>query len=272
MEPEQFNQLPFDTQVELMKNKPYFRRLNKSYYTQGEILFEQKYCDIDISINEIINYISGDDVEEFAIFYIHDEIITIDYYIIEENGDYEYVLLRREMYYKNVDMGEFQLISEDLDTGKDLGDIIELLSNENMYMDVKSVNHIVARRGIKKHRSFNSIDIDELEEPLFKETRGCKNAKEYTLNYMNNILKKNSGGVGDIGILFKHFIKVFYLTTSYEVITGYYKNKNYVANNITFNEMGMVFRDDKKRYQQELVNCDAAIKIYYDKIIQWLEK
>lgn len=242
MEQEQFNQLPFDAKVELMKNKPYFRRLNKSYYTQGKIAFEQKYCDIDISINEIINYIRSDDVEEFAIFYINDEIITTDYYIKENGG---MAVLRREMYYDNVDLGEYKLISEEIQLHRKLDNMIDRLSEHNMYMDVKSVNHIIAKRG-------------------------CKNAKEYTIKYLNNMMSKKSSG--NMGNLFIHYVKVFYLTTSYDVIIGNYMNDMYDVSDIDFNEMGNVFVDDEDKYEQELKNSNGLISIYYDKIIKWLEQ
>jgi hypothetical protein len=239
MEPEQFNQLPFDARVELMKHKPYFRRLNKSYYTQGKLAFEEKYCNIDISMKEIINYIRSDDVEEFAIFYINDEIITTDYYI-KENG--RHIVSRREMYYDNVDLGEYKLISDDVEF---LDDIINILSENNVYMDVKSVNHIIAKRG-------------------------CKNAKEYTIKYIDNMMMKK--GSGDMNNLFMHYVKVFYLTTSYDVIVGDYMNDIYDLSYIDFNEMGNVFVDDEDKYEQELENSDKLITSYYDKIMKWLEQ
>lgn len=240
MEPE-FNKLPYDAQVELMKNKPYFRRLNKTYYKHGKIPFEQKYCNIDISINELINYIN-DDVEEFAVFYINDEIITMNVYI--KDGD-EYTVISRDMYYDNVDMGEYKLTSDHNETVKDIDTIVETLEQKNMYLDIKTVQHIIAKRG-------------------------CNNAKEFSVNYLNDIMSKSSGG--DMGALFIQFVKIFYFTTSYDIIKGYYKNVSYNADDIKFDEMGNVFKDNKDMYEQDLENSESYVNIYYDKIMVWLEK
>ena len=50
-----FTDLPKETKMEMLQYIPSFRRLNKQYYTEGDKIFYDRYCNLSISLKEFVN-------------------------------------------------------------------------------------------------------------------------------------------------------------------------------------------------------------------------
>src|SRR5687767_604377 len=52
----QFLDFPIEMMIEILKYKPFFRRINKLFYIQGEHQFKKLYGSLPIGKNEFIKY------------------------------------------------------------------------------------------------------------------------------------------------------------------------------------------------------------------------
>lgn len=89
-----FYNFPIELQIEILKYLPFFRRINKEFYKQGEYVFKQLYGDLPISKNEFIKYqthFSG------TIFSHHDHILYANY--LRPNNDAYCIKLHHNPYY-----------------------------------------------------------------------------------------------------------------------------------------------------------------------------
>lgn len=240
-----FEELPVEVQSNILKEKPFFPRISKKYYGYGMKGFEEKYCKLDVSVNEINKYALDNRDDTFIIFSIHDEIFDVYIcYYNEQNNNYDRVLYTLSI--DSEEPEEFAIIkdidSNDFDNLDDL--LFEPLGNNNLYYDIKSVNHIVAQRK-------------------------C-DSKEYTKYYVDKILELNLGG-GDIGYLFKKLVILIYLKYSNNIIND--TNFNFgifdrFFGDLIFDDMGDA--NNEKEYDKILLSLEKMIDIEYKKFIQWL--
>lgn len=234
-----FNTLPTEQQIEIMKNKPFFRRLNKKFYNNSKLIFDNQYCDINISGNEIIHYIKTE-LPDFAVFYINDEIVTIKICFKEEDG---YFVFTKNLYYDNVDMGEYKLLGSADEQVFSVDELLDTLISKNMYIDIQSVMGII-------------------------KLRGCNNEKRFAVNYLNDLIQLKSGG--DMGKLFITCVKTYYTMISYDIIESFYNGTFIEVDDVTFDDMGNVFEDDEQQYDEHFHNNNDLMEEYYDKIIEWI--
>lgn len=239
-----FATLPIEQQVAIMQGKPFFRRLNTNYYANSKLAFDEQYCDIDITGKEIFNYVK-DEMPDFAVFYINNEIITIKVCIKDED---DYVVYENGMYQDNIDMrdvgvNEYALVSDNNEYRISVDSLLETLIQKDMYVDIKSVQHIIARRG-------------------------CNNVKQFSIDYLNHIMSMD--GTTDIDKLFMQCVKAFYVTNTHDIIKGEYDNISFASDGITFDDSGDVFQESKDAYDDYLLDFKNVTDDYYDSIIKWI--
>lgn len=255
---EEFNSLPKELQIRLLNTSPLFPRINKNIYESGEQSFRDTYCNLPISTNEFRKYVARKDVDSFATFVVNDLIVDVNiFYKIEDYYDVrQYSLLQ-----DNIDVGEYSLIHDGgMQRIYDVEDILEeILNEEHIYYDVKSVNQIIAKRG---------YDITNNNDVIVR--KGCNNSKDYTLNYVKNIVFNLNDGV-DIGLLFFQYVKLMYLAISDDIVKDV-NSKFYGqdAEDLIFDDMGQITEDFEEEYDILVGKNTDLIKKYYNNFITWL--
>lgn len=241
---EQFSQLPIEIQTQVLKEYPNFRRINKEQYKE-KYLFDEIYCNLDISVNEFKKYLNTD-VESFIIYTIKDEICDI-YSCNKIYNQYE--LFQYTFFIDYEDIDEY-IINNDkavIQSYEGWDDIIgHVLTLDNIYYDIKTVKNIVSQRNCN------------IQNYTF----------DYCFNYIKNIMLLPTGDGGDIGHLYNKLFKLLYLTTSYDVITT--NNHDFFSDSIdlTFNSEGST--NDQDNYDQTLKHIKYNTKLYLASINKWV--
>ena len=144
-----FKNLPFDVQFEILKNKPYFRRLNKIYYETGKSFYQDYYCHLEIKPKEAFDYILHHQPKTFAI-YGYEEGSPVLYTFTKSDDIYNINI--NYLYMIEIDMDEYTI---DLATDDVLINIVELSDfleeiNDKSYKfhyDLNLISHIMDNRG-----------------------------------------------------------------------------------------------------------------------------
>src|SRR6187431_1242904 len=96
-----FNQLPFETRLEILKYYPQYRSLSLPYYKEKQ-LFYKLYCDDPITPKEFLKYIEDYQPDEFTIYGSKDGTYCriIFYHIFDHYnvGIYDLSVIEYDMY------------------------------------------------------------------------------------------------------------------------------------------------------------------------------
>lgn len=137
-----FNQLPFDLQSNILKYSPYMKSLNKTYNqnTVANLLYYQEQCHLPISKKEFINYIEQYNPKYFAVFESSEQVFTISVFhatthpLYYNRDYYEYVKKSNVIYYN------FNFSSESIHI------YYKYINNSQSYYDLNLTLNILKER------------------------------------------------------------------------------------------------------------------------------
>ena len=173
-----YSKLPIESQIEILSHTPYMRRITKNYNLQGNQLFFERYCNMDINKEEFITYLKNNIPPKFMTIFtnkndsyyieiieLQDEFYTIlgiDIAINEDKNGVKFMPDRGLLWY------DFY----ELDTSYTLSEIIDRINNvEYLYYDIETVYNIAKTR------------VCEEIKPGY--------SKFYVSNYINNIISQS---------------------------------------------------------------------------------
>lgn len=221
---ESFDLLPFETKLEILRNLPNFRRLNKDYHEKGKNIFIEDYCNLDITNKEFINYIKNFNPNYFCIF-INKKTKFLGYVFNtweEFGGEQLYDVKEYILEIDNVDINEYVINSDVLEfRSRNLSKVITLIekiidNNNKIYYDMKSVYHMIL-------------------------ARQCNNAIIYTNQYIKYIFNDNHM-TSDLHRLFHLIKKIWYMSFSENILLNNIIEYEYLygndVNNIIFDSYG----------------------------------
>ena len=74
-----FNHLPLDMQIEIVKYNSNFRRINKTFYQEGYHMFKIMYADLPITLDEFLTFFKVNKNEKVCIYIEINDILFIKY-------------------------------------------------------------------------------------------------------------------------------------------------------------------------------------------------
>jgi hypothetical protein len=222
---ESFDLLPFETKLEILRNLPNFRRLNKDYYEKGKNIFIEDYCNLEITNKEFINYIKKYEPDYFCLFINKNtKFICYVFDTWGESGEQLYNVQEYILEIDNIDINEYVINSDVLELrSRNMSKVITLIekiidnnNNNKIYYDIKSVYHII---------------LD----------RQCNNAIIYANQYIKYIFNDNCM-TSDLYRLFHLIKKIWYMSFSENILLNNIIEYEYLygndVNNIIFDSYG----------------------------------
>ncbi len=108
----EFNSLPFEMQLEIVKYNENFRRINTTFYTKGYLIFKEWYMNNPITMNEFSNYyFNSNDKSPIIIYdynnldvtiYVVQQVFTSQYYFNTYTIKYNPECIKPEFYISNI--------------------------------------------------------------------------------------------------------------------------------------------------------------------------
>ena len=164
-----FNMLPMDIQIEILKYTPNFRRLNKTFHRDGLHLFNQFYLTLPFSMNEFINdYFYNNQYDPVMIYTL--DAIDLNFYVIYKYNPNQYFLSRYELVYSNGFSPYFyisNMILKKYDQKVDTNQLCDILHRlEHYHFDIIKTKTLWHRRGVCKHDIVLTPYTNDLEQFL----------------------------------------------------------------------------------------------------------
>lgn len=247
---EQFNDLPFDVQSEILNNSKYGRSISKKFNEYDSESFYDKYCQLPISKHEVLNYVKMFNPPYFVLFWIGFHSFVA--YVFIWAGKFYRVI---EYNYEN---GPMLLYNRK--TTQEYGRI-----NATYYYQNDS-NIIVG------------ADLN-LTRSIIEQRQQCKNpnyVKDYLIEELKNNLDKNLGLTireSSANKLFLQIAKNLYLLVNYHIIeNGVIEDdliRNYVNDTVGTNfgyKQNNRADNLTKKYTQDYNFYYESIKEYLDTI------
>ena len=211
-----YQALPYDVRLEIFKNKPYFTGISKEYTSmQAKNQFYNKYCNQNISTNELLNYIINIKPNNVLIFDLHRRFFngdngsySYDIYVLEKTGDLVYEVNKIMINNTNQNNLYYRIVNQsnvDYNNYNSFKSFFKFESTGEVYYDFDTVYNISSLRQTCKDVNINY-------------------EKEYITNYFNNILNQP-----ERDILMDRFTKLLYVFLVNNLHHG-----NFLEDDLTF--------------------------------------
>ncbi len=218
-----FNDFPLDIQLEILKYKPFFRRINKQYYKEGELLFMQLYGALPISKNEFIKY-----QRHFDGMVFNTNKLIASYLSYGKYNTFQSNIALSPSYIKS----NFYCTAIELNI---------LKFGNNKYYNVKSLNNI--------HWSRDTLIYDLKSTMAIMKNRNISIDKT---QYLNSLFKSNGTDLENLLVKLKY---ILYLAPPQDI------NDLKLHIDVTFYQ-STVREKDRVRYNQYMVNVNELYEYY----------
>lgn len=187
MEPKRFHEFPPDVKSEILKYSPTYKRISKEYYDSR--LFYEQYCNLPITMNEFIKYISRHKPYPFIIFYtLKDQRTGNGVYIIDF-----YTAYFRDYYYDTYDYmnmrWKMNIINDDIDEQSINIEVID----DDFNIDVPVEEYLINQNNFFYENNYDIIkinfDIRTLRENYSKRYQCIEHHSQYVDNMLNKEIR-----------------------------------------------------------------------------------
>ena len=239
-----FNNLPLETQLEILKYNPSSRRLTKKHHIEGKNIFNQMYCDKKISHIEFVNYIQENQPDNFVIYGVQDERYHESYSVLQftKKDLFFYKVVEIKLKLDQIDYDEYKYGLYFSTYGIDVMDLLNINLDHILYYDINSTYNII-------------------------EKRQC-NGKNYIQNQIDTIVKHNNG-YNDSNKLYNNLIKLIYLmSNTYDTIDidNIQSILNMDFEDIIFNGEDHIISESDVDFSNEKSIFGTKIKDYYNEL------